>query len=385
VIGLLTLTGMTLVMLLARFVPPRRTRSLLPAALLLASLLGVAGQRVLVTQMAQLETLMSNLEMATQTPGSLGPILAILVGALLAAGGGAFFVFQRAFYQGWSGLRERTTRTSRKRGSDNLLLRLSAYFPPPVATVVRKEWAMLVRDPQRWLNVVTVPLMLAVLLLPLLRSGSVLAQLSFWFLLVYGGTFGISAAQGLSLPALAYEGRNIHLLRSAPFPLRLLLQGKFWALWVPTILFWAAVYLGLGLYSGLPLWHSLIATVAMAYNLAGASALGLGISALGTDFGAQDPRRSLTPVVAWGGLLAIAIFMLVVTLLTILVVIKFLPHSTPVLTLSQALSGFDALAWLFEQRGQVVLALLVAIQAATWLAIRRLWSTAARHLEQWES
>lgn len=384
VIGLLTLAGMTLVMLLARFVPPRRARSLLPAALLLVTLLGVAGQRVLVTQVAQFETLVSNLEMATQTPAKLGPILAILVGALLIAGWGSFFVFQRAFYHGWSGLQERATRTTRPRGIRNLLVRSSKYFPSPVATVVRKEWATLFRDPQRWLNIVTVPSMLVVLLLPLLSGRNVLAQLSFWFLLVYGGTFGISAAQGLSLPALAYEGRNIHLLRSSPFSLRTLLKGKFWALWVPTILFWAVVYLGLGLYSGLPLWQSLIAATVIAYNLAGASALGLGISALGTNFESQDPRRSLTPAVAWGGILVIAVFMLMGTLLAILAMIQLLPQSTPVQTLSQALDSFESLSWLFEKRGQVVLALLVTIQAAVWIAIRRLWTVSARCLEQWE-
>ena len=231
----------------------------------------------------------------------LGDDAALLsAGLLLATSFVVFMAMQLAFgglFQGgWERVRFMAVRGPRRRGPRLPRLSTPGLSTPatPLAGILLKDWRTVIRDP-RWRTgtlVSLVALGLPALLLftaePFARSAHVLR---FWIGMIPVPylAFLVGSQQGAS--TLAYEGRNLALLRAAPVGMGRVLAAKVGGgLALVLLVTWTAT-LALGLrHAGEPI--ELVAALSAATWLAvGATVAAVAGAALTADFESDNPQR----------------------------------------------------------------------------------------------
>jgi hypothetical protein len=270
----------------------------LPVGVLGVPALGLGRNRIsLVLNAGSVSTVTNELRLASNPPTwSPTTWAAWLSAALLIATGTVLFValqlaFAALFQGGWERVRFSATRPARRRG-----IRAGALLVPhtPVAGILLKDWRTVIRDP-RWRTgtlVSLVALGLPALLLfagePFTRSAHVLR---FWvgMLPVPYLAFLVGSQQGAS--TLAYEGRNLVLLRAAPLGMgRILVAKVFGGLVLVLVVTWTAT-LSLGLsHNGEPT-EMLVALAAATWLAVGATVAAVAGAALTADFDGDNPQR----------------------------------------------------------------------------------------------
>jgi Putative ATP-binding cassette len=219
-----------------------------------------------------------------------------LSAALLIATGIVLFValqlaFAALFQGGWERVRFSATRPPRHRG-----IRAGALLVPhtPVAGILLKDWRTVIRDP-RWRTGTLVSLVALGLPALVLFAGEPFTRsahaLRFWvgMLPVPYLAFLVGSQQGAS--TLAYEGRNLVLLRAAPLGMgRILVAKVFGGLVLVLVVTWSAT-LSLGLsHNGEPT-EMLIALAAATWLAVGATVAAVAGAALTADFEGDNPQR----------------------------------------------------------------------------------------------
>jgi hypothetical protein len=224
---------------------------------------------------------------------------ALLSAALLVALCAVLFAgFQVAFgglFQGgWERVRFSPAGHSASRKRLGLRLPVATLPRGPIAGILLKDWHTVIRDP-RWRTGTLVSLIALGLPAMLLFAGDPLARsahlMRFWFgmLPVPYLAFLIGSQQGAS--TLAYEGRNLALLRAAPLGMgRVLMAKLFGGVVLVLLVTWTAT-LTLGLsHNGEPV--EMFAALLVATWLAvGATLAAVAGAALTADFESDNPQR----------------------------------------------------------------------------------------------
>ena len=278
--------------------------------------------------------------------------------------------FDGLFPGGWERLRYSNPSRSSRRARWGLAL--SAAPRGPIVGMLQKDWRTLVRDP-RWRTGALVSLLalgLPVMVLfasdPLARSAH---MFRFWFgmLPVPYLAYLFGSQQGAA--TLAYEGRNIALLRGAPVGMgRIMLAKVLGGLALVLLVTWAAT-LGLGLsHEGEPLEIGL-ALAAATWLAVGATIVSVAGASLTADFEADNPQRRvgcLGTIVT--SVLSLSFFVTNTGLLLWWVLRSALRLPRPLLGLAPVVD------WLLP-----VLA-LISVAAIVFA-----WRTGMRRLSAWES
>ncbi len=380
-----TVTGMVLVIGLARVVPPRVARGLIPVLLMLVSLAGVLLQPSLIRSMAQLEGLMSALAAALlDIPRFAAAVGAMVVGALLWTWVG-YGVFVGAFYYGWLGMRESAPRrvrvvTPRLDMAEVLTRSLS----PLLRQLLLKDLRILLRSPREWASLFLVPVMMLALLFPLLKVDHPLHAIGFWVLLVYSGLFMLNASQQTGLVAMAEEGPNFALLRTSPASPSALLWAKFLAKCLPSALVWCIVYLVAAVLVKLTLGQVVALILFMLWCMAGTTFLGLVVGARGVHFNIENIKLRISQLAAWLHIGLSLLFILSVFVSYAVGILQFAPQAGCVQAARQALTGFPPAIWLFEPSGLTVVIAGLIGQALILIFGWQLWRGAVHRLATWE-
>ena len=222
------------------------------------------------------------------------PLSAVLLAATAVI---VFLGFQLAFANlfqgGWERVRFSAARRSRRRG-----LRIPAVALPrtPIAGILLKDWRTVMRDP-RWRTGTLVSLVALGLPALLLFAGDPFPRsphlVRFWlgmFPVPYLA-FLVGSQQGAS--TLAYEGRNLALLRAAPIGMGRVLVAKVGGgVILVLVVTWTAT-LALGLtHNGEP-FEMTAALLAATWLAVGATVAAVAGAALTADFESDNPQRRI--------------------------------------------------------------------------------------------
>jgi hypothetical protein len=223
-------------------------------------------------------------------PLSAGLLIALTVVLFV----GLQFAFGGLFQPGWERVRFASGDPSTSKRKIGLRLPADALPRSPIAGILLKDWRTVVRDP-RWRTGTLVSLIALGLPVMLLFAGDPLARsahlMRFWFgmLPVPYLAFLVGSQQGAS--TLAYEGRNLALLRAAPLGMgRVLLAKLCGGLGLVLLVTWTAT-LTLGLsHNGEPV-EMIAALLAGTWLAVGATLAAVAGAALTADFESDNPQR----------------------------------------------------------------------------------------------
>jgi hypothetical protein len=387
---LLTTAGvMMLVILLARWLPAQKTRSWMPAVLVLATSVLILGQQSATEWFAGQADLVAFLTEALLDPGQLGLLVASLGGLALAASLATYKAFDTSFHEGWNRFRDVPTRptprslAARRRWGVSGLLR---PLPQPFRSLLVKEWLALRRNPSGLINLAQ-PFVLVIMVLALFlgagKGNEALQPLLFWFMLMFLVMFlSVLPVNGMPLMSIAQEGRKLALLRSAPVSMSAVLKGKFWATWVPLVVAWILVFLVAGMWLQFPWWQIGFLAGVTLWGLAGGSAMTMAIGGLRVDFSAEELKQRTSTVTSFLMMGLNLSFVLITTASLVWLMVRLFPDSRLVLVV-QSLAGYAPVGWLFSDKLWIPLG-LVGIQVLFWIGAGALWAAAVRRLEEWE-
>jgi hypothetical protein len=380
---------MILVILSARVLPAQKTQSWMPVVFTVAMFVAVLAQQSatewFLGQAGQIKFLTD----ALLTPSQLAVVVAGFGGLALATSLVAYWIFDTAFHEGWGRFREVPTRRvhvspgARRRWGVSQLVR---PLPDPLRSFLIKEWLELKRSPRDILALAQ-PLVLvgAIIVAPLLRKGggSEMPQpLLFGFMVMLLAGFLGMYPIGTTLMALAQEGHEIALLRTAPTSMSDVLKGKFWGTWIPMVLFWVLVILIVGVGLHFPLWQIGFLMGMAIWGLAGASVATLAIGGIVVKFTAEDLRKRVSVLISYLMIGLNSVFVLLTISTCTWLMIRLFPDSSVVMAI-KALAGFGAVGWFFSDSLWIPFS-LVGGQVVFWIGMKVLWDAAVRRLEGWE-
>jgi hypothetical protein len=219
---------------------------------------------------------------------------ALLIALTLVLFAGLQLAFGGLFQPGWERVRFSTGSSMTRKRRIGLRLPLDALPRTPIAGILLKDWHTVIRDP-RWRTGTLVSLIALGLPAMLLFAGDPLARsahlMRFWFgmLPVPYLAFLVGSQQGAS--TLAYEGRNLALLRAAPLGMgRVVIAKLCGGLALVLLVTWTAT-LTLGLsHDGEPL-EMAVALVAGTWLAVGATLAAVAGAGLTADFESDNPQR----------------------------------------------------------------------------------------------
>jgi len=379
---------MSLVILITRLIPARKVRSWMPVAVALVTVVLMLGQQWATQWFLGQPSLITSLTEALLDPEKLAVVAVRLAGLAMATSLVTYQIFNKSFHEGWNRFRVVPTEPApvslagrRPRGVSRLVQPLSA----PLRQLLVKEWLELRRDPRVLINLVQPLVFVAFILAPFVIGGKGVEELRpilFWFMLMFLLIFLGILPIGAPLMAIAREGRNMALLRSAPISMSEVLKGKFWAMWLPMVLSWGLILALAGLWLQFPLWQIGFLVATIVWGLTGGSAVAVAIGGLSVDFTIEEPKRRIsTP--AQSAIMALNIFFVLLTLATFVwLMVRLCPGSDVVLVI-QALAGYGAVGWIISDAVWPPFA-LVSGQVAFGVGVKVLWDAAIRRLERWE-
>jgi ABC-2 type transport system permease protein len=390
--SLATSTGVVLVMLVAGLLPPQRLRRWLPAAFAVATLGVLMLQQEVMGQLARWGAATHVLAGMLLAPDQLAQLTLVIGAAALGMTAVGWRLFKSVYPRTVDalGVAPPPMHRARQPVAVRAVVALAAGFPAGQRLIVTKEWLCLLRDPQRLTGLVLIPLVMAVLLIPILadrEAAAGLRALSFWLLLVYAALFGLNAGQGAALPAFTLEGRRLQLLRQTPITMRSVLWGKYWAALLPAVLAWWVVLAAYGALLGIGVGQIATLLLAVAAGLTGVCAVLLPIGALGADFAATaaQPKlaRGATPL-AWLGLLLGAVWQGGTLALCLWLVLALGQGSTLAALTRVALSAVPPLGALGDPSNAWLPLAALAAWASVALVTAALWRAAQHRLANWE-
>ena len=310
----------------------------------------------------------------------------LAVTAVLASFG--YLVFQRAFYLGWSRLREISPRrpaTAKEATRKGLsLVSLLRPLSAPVRAIVAKDWISLPRD-IRQLSGLVFPILMAFVYIYMTASGDTAKQIpgaASWMALAIIPLVPFFLTLYYTVGTIGIEGKNFALLRVAPLSASRLLWGKFWASLGPTLLLGEIAALVVAILVKANLLQLILSAVAMVWFSIGFVAAATGAALLSPNFKAANTRRSAGMAANYATLfingafwlsnLALIVYALLrldrgplSTLLSQLIVLA-IPESQPYLN-----SALAPLA-------------ILGAQALIWAVIAFLWKRGIAWIENWE-
>ena len=322
------------------------------------------------------------------TPGQLALVVATLGGLALVISLVAYQIFNRSFYEGWNRFREVPIQRAPVSPAARRLRGVSRWvqpLPSPLRCFLVKEWLALRRDPRGLINLAQPLAFVVIVLAPFLSGGKwgdTLRPLLFWVMFMYLAMFLSILPMGTPLMAIAQEGRNIALLRSAPISMSDVLKGKFWAAWIPLVLSWSLVFLIAGMWLQFPLWQIGFLVGTIVWGLAGASAATVAIGGLKVDFTVKELKRRTSTLAVYLMMGLNVIFVLLTITTFTWLIVRLFPDSSVVLAI-QALASYRAVGWVFSNTVWPPLA-LASGQVAFWVGVRVLWTAAVHRLDRCE-
>jgi len=392
ILAAMTLTTaviMIFVILLARLLPAQKTQSWMPVVFALAMFVAVLGQQSATEWFLGQAGQIKFLTEALLNPKKLGLVVAGFGGLALATSLVAYRIFDTSFHEGWGRFREvptqrvRVSPDARRRWGVSRLVR---PLPDPLRSFLIKEWLELKRSPRDLLALAQPLVLVATMIIaPVMRRGSgseTLQPLLFGFMVMLIAMFMGMYPIGTTLMALAQEGREIALLRTAPTSMSEVLKGKFWGTWIPMALSWVLVILIVGVWLHFPLWQIGFLIVMAIWGLAGASAATLAIGGIVVKFTAEDLKKRISVLITYLMIGLNSIFVLLAISTFVWLMVRLFPDSSFVLSL-KALAGFGPVGWFFSDSLWIPFS-LVGCQVVFWIGTKVLWNAAVRRLEGWE-
>jgi hypothetical protein len=313
---------------------------------------------------------------------SIVPVGILLSGAILL--GLDYGLYQRLFYNGWERVHEVSIEVGNKRKRLHFLERWAYHFPSLSGKyIIAKEWLLWARSPSRLFYLVGLPTNAVWVLTPLLIRSATLAEILMpvsWIVLSVLFIMVPLAVVTWAMDVSAGDGRNWALLRLMPVSVSDLLSGKFWGLFIPSLLSVECLTLGIMPRFGWS-WWTLMALLLAAYLVFGFSVTGIAVGSLAAKLRSNLP----TKVSGWGlpASLLMSLILVISTVLSILWAINFMipaVHLSPwwrVVQMFPTLSRFLNLGWW-------ALPMLFGINGVFWLLIAATWKAGIRRLERWE-
>lgn len=383
---LVTALVMSLIIFLARLIPPKQVRNWLPVLLALLQipllLSFQSGMDWFFSQAAWITYLIE----ALLVPGQLAVVVVISWGGALIMILVAYQIFDHAFYGGWNQLRVVPTKTNAKKQKitrSNWLSQWTQILPAPIRAILLKEWKELKRDMRRLFSFIGMPFLFIAMIWPLLSLGDTLLKpIVFWFLMFLGFMLANTVLVD-GLITFGREGRLFRLLKSMPLSMETILRGKFWgAPWSLGILVYSSFYLIIGFFMDYPLWQIAFLVGTVAWGAIGTSALAVAYGALVADFSVDDPIKQSVSILhqfIMSG--ALVLFIAPIFASVVWLIIQFFPESDIVVPI-RVIASLSS-SWLFSESIWVLIG-LIGIQGLFLLGIKGLWGISVRRLERLE-
>jgi hypothetical protein len=383
-----TAAVMLLVTLLARFLPLERTRTWMPLVTGAATFALLLAQGPLTQRLSAQPRLITALTEALLDLGRLGFLVAGFAALALLMTLGAYRIFDTTFHEGWSRLHEVPSRPGSRAqttGGPTGMSRWLRPLPAPLRFLLVKEWLEMVRDPRSLQSLAQplIPVAAAMVLFVGTGGGSEhLRPLVFWYILVLLVLFLSTLPVGMSLLALAQEGRRLALLRSTPMAMSDVLKAKFWATWTPMVSSWILAFLLAAPLLRLRLWQMSMLLGITIWGLAGTSVATLAIGGLKLDFAAEELKQRIPTLLGYIIMGLNLVFALLTLTLAVWLMVRAFPASRAV-TVIRALADYRAVGWILSDSPWIPLG-MVGGQLLFWAGVKLLWYAAVRRLEKWE-
>lgn len=244
-----------------------------------------------------------------------GTLLLLLILTLsVAAFWFSLVTAERWYYTGWAGMqavvnnKKKAAPASGKVSERGGLLSglIERFFPAPVRAIFQRDFLILIRDLRQFSQLVT-PLILGVMYTYMLIRGggeppAGRGEAPAWFmqslrlLFVYGNV-GMSLFVGWMLlsrlagTGISREGKNYWVLKSAPLPVKYLLEAKFLVAYLPALALGWFFLVVISVLQGISLDGFLYGLLAVAMCLAGMDGILLGFDAAYANLEWDDPRK----------------------------------------------------------------------------------------------
>jgi len=386
-LALLSTTAMAIiaVILIARFLPARKVRFWTPVVIACLTLVFALSQRPITQWFLAQEDTLTYLAEALLQPPQLTLLAAGLGTVTLVATMASYKLFELSYQEGWD--RFRTVSTEKKfaarPGRSQRLSSLLRALPQPLRSFLIKEWLALRRDPTGLVTLVQPLVFLVTIVVLLTPMARVLgASISFWSLATFLPIFLASSALNTSVVIVTGEGHNLMLLRSLPITMRQILQGKFWATWLPLVSIWTTLLLLSSWWLKFPPGLICLLAGIAVWGLAGTTTISVAVAGLKADFSVQESKKR-TPEVAKFLIIALNMLFVLLTVITAAwLAIRLFPGSQ-IVAVIQLLSSFRAVGWLLSENVSIPLA-LGSFHVLFWLGAMIIWQAAVRRLERWE-
>jgi hypothetical protein len=387
-LALVTVSGMLIIMLLARIIPVRRMRELFPVLMGVVSIGGFIAQQAF---LARFHSNTPSIEILTTSLQNIPQMLLVSIVAVTAAGiwaAGGYFVFSAVNEQALNAIQ--TAQPPKARRSSPLSSPavpalpdrvdfFAYFFPAEQLNIMIKDWITLRRDPQRATNLVLTPLMVIIFMLPSFGWQD-FSSTGYWLMLFYAAMFSMNSGQGIALPSFTQEARVFSFIYRSPVSMRSVMAAKLWAAWIPAALIWSIVLCAGALFMHLPLWQWAVINTMVLVCLAGTCIVMVGISALSADLAAISPRPKLTGPMAWVAML-VGLFWNFCVLGITCSLILFLAADNPLVT--GMLSTLDVPTIPSFVPLLAALICLLGLVAAT-IPITWFWLSGLKRLNNWE-
>jgi len=375
-----TSTVMGAILLITRTIPAARIRTWIPVILALVPLVFVFGQQRFTAWFSGQTDLHGTIARALIDERDLAWIVGGSVALSAASCLAAYYVFNKAFAEGWNRYREVAPVPARRRGAPAWTPPLPARLRP----VMAKEWLEIRRDPHSLLNLLQPAILVVLFLAPLGGRDAVdlLRPIFFWFMLIFVPWFIGVAALGFAVTAIVREGPNLALLRVAPTSMSAVLRGKLYTTWGAMVIPWTVVLAATGVLLRFAWWQIALLLAAAIVSLASMTPLTIGLGALRSDFSVRDvvkriPTGARYVMIALNALYAGWLFATVAWLIA-----HGFPESDSFKVI-EVFQGLPPVRALLSDAAWVPL-LLAAGHGLVCFGLVRLWAAAVRRLERIE-
>ena len=382
-----TVSGMLVIMLIAQILPPRRMREFFPALLAVVSISAIFLERLLIPR-GSISAVSANIQIlanSLENPLQMGLVAVFSLSAALVWTVLGYVVFASVNERAVNALqivqmpKARPSALGQPGSSRNLLAPLSRLFPSNQWNIMRKDWLTLRRDPQRFTNMLLIPLMMILFILPTAGLKD-FSTTGYWLMLFYAALSGMNSGQSTALASFSQEARTFNFIYRSPVPMVTVMLAKFWAAWIPNALLWTLVLSGGALFLHMAFWQWAVMNGMILACLTGSCVVMVGISARSTDLTNTSLQAKLTGPMAWVSLLvALAWNSMILGLTTSL--IFFLGAGTPlVINFANTFSPLPIPTWI------PLLAVLFSLGGLILMTIPLVlfWKSGLNRLKNWE-
>jgi hypothetical protein len=380
IVVIVTSAVMGLVMLTARVIPTVKLRTWMPVFFVFLPIVVIFGQQWFTAWFASQSDLQAEIAWILLHETDLAVFAGGAVLLELASSLGVYLLFNRSFEEGWNRYREVPATPAQSRSRETWARRLPARLRP----VMIKEWLETRRDSSRLLNLLQPAIFVALLLVPLWGQEAVdtLKPILFWFMVFLIPLFSPVVVLGIPLMTILQEGSSFALLKTAPTPMRTVLQGKLYAAWIMMSLPWTAVVVVSGTLLQFSGWQVVILFVTAMLALLPMTTISMGFGALWTNLAASDLKKRFSPVQSYEVIAVNMLYALwVIATMTWVVV-----HAFPASDSFTVIEVFEdqPVAHMLLSDAVWVPTLLTAGHMAVLYGLLRLWAAAVRRLTQME-